>query len=91
MRTFATDLGTAKNCITLPRQQKKEPLFPEHHQIVRRMSVQTEAEELGGDTERPEKKWASSRQNLSSGFPTKRVSNQPLQLQRLARKLEFHL
>ena len=56
MRTFATDLGTAKNCITLPRQQKEEPLFPEYYQIVRRMSVQTEAEELGGDTERPEKR-----------------------------------
>ena len=33
--------------------------------------------------------WASSRENLSSGFPTKRVSNQPAQLQRLARKLIF--
>ena len=31
-------------------------------------------------------KWASSRQNLSSGFPTKRVSSQSPQLQRLARK-----
>ena len=31
--------------------------------------------------------WASSRENLSSGFPTKRLSNQSLQLQRLARKL----
>ena len=35
--------------------------------------------------------WASSRENLSSGFPTKRVSNQSPQLQRLARKLKFHL
>ena len=33
----------------------------------------------------------STRQNLSSGFPTKRVSNQSLLLQRLASKLEFHL
>ena len=32
---------------------------------------------------------ASSRQNLSSGFPTKRDSNQSPQLQRLARKVEF--
>ena len=31
--------------------------------------------------------WASPRQNLSNGFPTKRVSNQSPQLQRLARKL----
>ena len=30
--------------------------------------------------------WASSRENLSSGFPTKRGSNQSPQLQRLARK-----
>ena len=30
--------------------------------------------------------WASSPQNLSSGFPTKLDSNQPAQLQRLARK-----
>ena len=29
--------------------------------------------------------WAASRQNLSSGFPTKRDSNQSHQLQRLAR------
>ena len=35
--------------------------------------------------------WASSRENLSSGFPTKRVLNQSPQLQRLARKLKFHL
>ena len=35
--------------------------------------------------------WASSRENLSSGFPTKRVSNQSPQLLRLARKLKFHL
>ena len=32
---------------------------------------------------------ASSRENLSSGFPTNRVSNQSPQLQRLARKLNF--
>ena len=35
--------------------------------------------------------WATSRENLSSGFPPKRVSNQSPQLQRLARKLKFHL
>ena len=35
--------------------------------------------------------WASSRENLSSGFPTERISNQSPQLQRLARKLKFHL
>ena len=35
--------------------------------------------------------WASLRENLSSGFPTKRVSNQSRQQQRLARKLKFHL
>ena len=35
--------------------------------------------------------WALSREDLSLGFPTKRVSNQSLQLQRLARKLKFHL
>ena len=34
-------------------------------------------------------KWASSQQNLSSGFLTKRDSHQPPQLQRLARKLKF--
>ena len=39
----------------------------------------------------PDTIWASSRENLSSGFPTKRVSNQSPQLQRLARKLKFHL
>ena len=33
--------------------------------------------------------WASSQENLSLGFLTKRVSNQSLQLQRLARKLTF--
>ena len=33
--------------------------------------------------------WASSRENLSSGFPTKRDSNQSPQLQRRARKLKF--
>ena len=36
-------------------------------------------------------KWASSWQNLSSGFPTKWNSNQPTQLQRLARKMKFRL
>ena len=35
--------------------------------------------------------WASSRENLSSGIPTKPVSSQSLQLQSLARKLQFHL
>ena len=35
--------------------------------------------------------WALSRENLSSGCPTKQVSNQSPQLQRLARKLKFHL
>ena len=35
--------------------------------------------------------WASSRENMSSGFPRKRDSNQPAQLQRMARKLEFRL
>ena len=35
--------------------------------------------------------WASSRQNLSSGFLTKLDSNQPAQLQGLARKLKFRL
>ena len=35
--------------------------------------------------------WASFRENLSSVFPTKRVSNQSLQLQRLARKWTFRL
>ena len=34
---------------------------------------------------------ASSQDNLSSGCPTKRVSKQPPQLQRPARKLKFHL
>ena len=42
-------------------------------------------------TERPVKKWASSRENLSSGFSTKRVSNQSPKLQRLARKMKFRL
>ena len=32
-----------------------------------------------------------SRENLSSGFLTKRVSNQSPQLKRLARKFKFHL
>ena len=36
-------------------------------------------------------KWALSRENLSSRCPTKRVSDQFPQLQRLARKLKFHL
>ena len=35
--------------------------------------------------------WASSRENLSLGFLPKRVSNQSLKLQRLARKLKFQL
>ena len=35
--------------------------------------------------------WASSQENLSSGFQAKPVSNQPPQLQWLARKLKFHL
>ena len=35
--------------------------------------------------------WASSRENLSSVFPTKLDSNQSPQLHRLARKLKFHL
>ena len=33
---------------------------------------------------------ASSQENLSSGFPKKRVSNQSPKLHRLARKLKFH-
>ena len=35
--------------------------------------------------------WASSREKLSSGFPSKRVSNRSPQLQRLARKLKFYV
>ena len=35
--------------------------------------------------------WASSQENLSSGFRTKRVSNQSPHLQRPARILKFHL
>ena len=35
--------------------------------------------------------WASSRENLSSGFPTKPVSKQSPQVQRLAGKWKFHL
>ena len=35
--------------------------------------------------------WPRRRENLSSGFPPKRVSNQSPQLQRLARKFKFHL
>ena len=35
--------------------------------------------------------WASTQQNLNLGFPTKPVSNQSPQLQRLARNLKFHL
>ena len=34
-------------------------------------------------------RWATSRQNLSLGFPTKRDSKQCPKLQRLARKVEF--
>ena len=33
--------------------------------------------------------WVSSRENLSSGFPTLRDSNKSPRLQRLARKLNF--
>ena len=33
--------------------------------------------------------WVTTRQNLSSGIPTKRDSNRSLKLQRLARKLNF--
>ena len=33
--------------------------------------------------------WARMRENLSSGFPTKRASKQSPQLQRLSRKLKF--
>ena len=33
--------------------------------------------------------WAATRENLASGFLTKRASNQPAQLQRLARKLKL--
>ena len=36
-------------------------------------------------------RWASSREKQSSGFPTKPDSNQSPQLQRLSRKLKFHL
>ena len=35
--------------------------------------------------------WASLRENLSSGFPTKQVSNQSHHLHGLARILKFHL
>ena len=35
----------------------------------------------------PPLNWASTQQNLSLGFRTKRNSNQSLQLQRLARKI----
>ena len=34
--------------------------------------------------------WSSSRENLSSGFPTKQLKNQSLQLQRLAKNLKFY-
>ena len=34
---------------------------------------------------------ASTRENLSSGFPSKRVSNRSPQLERVARKLKFQL
>ena len=44
-----------------------------------------------GDVDCVKSKWASPRENLSSGCLTKRVSNQSPQLQRLARKLKFHL
>ena len=39
----------------------------------------------------PCKIWASPRENLFSGCRTNRVSNRSPQLQRLARKLKFHL
>ena len=35
--------------------------------------------------------WNSTRQSLPSRFPTKRDSNQSPRLQRLAKKLKFHL
>ena len=35
--------------------------------------------------------WASSRENLPSGLPTKSDSNQPSQLQRLARMLKIRM
>ena len=35
--------------------------------------------------------WATSRENLFSGFPEKEDSNQSAKLQRLARKIEFRL
>ena len=34
-------------------------------------------------------KWASTQENQSSGFPTMQDSNQPAQLQKLARMLKF--
>ena len=39
----------------------------------------------------PYHNWALLRENPSTVFPTKRDSNQPAQLQRLARKLKFCL
>ena len=47
----------------------------------------SQATAVGKSTNRS--KWASSRQNLSSGFPTKQDSSQSHQLQRLARKMEL--
>ena len=35
--------------------------------------------------------WAETRENLSSGFPTKRDSNQSPQLHPTARKIKFRL
>ena len=35
--------------------------------------------------------WASTREDLSSGFPTMQDSNQPAQLQRVARELKFRV
>ena len=35
--------------------------------------------------------WATSRENLSSGFATSKDSNRPAQLMRLARVLKFRL
>ena len=35
--------------------------------------------------------WVVTQDNLSLGFPTRSYSNQPAQLQRLARIVNFHL
>ena len=52
------------------------------------MLFRQEQHELYGITEI---NWASSRETLSSGFSSKRVSNRSPQLQRLARKSKFRL